>query len=467
MENNNNFRPQGKDIVKFVVVSLIGAFLFLALIPDGRGGFNIPLGYAIDWLRDDVLAAVSLGAYAPYGNSGYLGLHYLLALIFITVSFLGTLVAYIFKPGFIMNNPKIRSIFRSSPIYFISKAVGFAIVWMIFLGIGPDMVISSWTGDVMINLTASLVVIFIFLGPAIPLLTAFGLMEFLGVLIKKVVRLLFTLPGRASVDLMASWFGSSAAAILITTDQHDRGYYTGREAAVVATNFCFVSLPFTFFIAYFIDLTPQFPLFYLVMCITCIILALIMPRIWPLRNLSDTYLPEVGKQIDEDVPRNTSMFTQAVTLAARRAHQTTAKDVVRSGGMNYLNIFMDLIPIILAWGTVALIVVEHTPVFDIIAWPMGHFLNLLGVEGAFDYAPATLVGFVDMFIPAVLLGSAPLETRFALGVLSIVQIIYLAETGVLILKSKMPLNIWKLFVIFMMRTLIALPIIVLLTRLLF
>jgi len=455
--DSGNFKPQGKDIAKFIFWSLIGAFLFLALIPSQDGPPNIPLGYAIDWLTD-FLGGISVNGF---------GLHYLLALIVITLSFLGTLVAYIFKPDFIMNNPKVKGVFYSSPVYFISKLVGGVVVWMLFLGQGPEFVLHGDTGGTMYFLTASLMVIFIILIPAIPILTAFGLMEFLGVLIRRVVRFLFTLPGRASVDLMASWFGSSAAAVLITRDQHEKGFYTNREASIVATNFCFVSLPFTFVIASVLDLTPYFWRFYLVMCITCVLLAILLPRIWPLRKISDTYLTEVGKQIDEDVPPNTSRFKWAMQLAGQRAHQTTAKDVARSAGYNYLNIFMDLIPIILAWGTVAMIVSTFTPIFEWISWPMGWLLQLLGVESAFEYAPATIVGFVDMFIPALLLESAPAATRFIIGVLSIVQIIYLAETGVLILKSKMPLNIGKLFIIFMMRTLIALPIIVLLSWLLF
>ena len=151
---------------------------------------------------------------------------------------------------------------------------------------------------------------------------------------------------------------------------------------------------------------------------------------------------------------------------------------------------MDLIPVILAWGTIALIIEAQTPIFDWIAFPFRWFLELLRVEGAAAYAPATIVGFIDMFIPAILLSApervyeyvvgygyqyvaidgtfaTPIATRFILGTLSIVQIIYLAETGILILKSKIPLNIGHLAIIFVMRTVFALPIIVLLTRLLF
>ena len=86
---------------------------------------------------------------------------------------------------------------------------------------------------------------------------------------------------------------------------------------------------------------------------------------------------------------------------------------------------------------------------------------------AFAVAPATLVGFADMFIPALLItGIASVKTKFIIGVLSLVQIIYLTEVGTIIIKSEIPLNLWKLFVIFLERTLIAIPVIVLMANLL-
>ncbi len=66
--------------------------------------------------------------------------------------------------------------------------------------------------------------------------------------------------------------------------------------------------------------------------------------------------------------------------------------------------FFDLIPIVVAWGTLALIIATYTPVFDWISYPMGMYLKLLGVPEAFAAAPATLVGFTDMFIPALPVG---------------------------------------------------------------
>jgi hypothetical protein len=86
-----------------------------------------------------------------------------------------------------------------------------------------------------------------------------------------------------------------------------------------------------------------------------------------------------------------------------------------------------------------------------------------------QFAPATLLGFLDMYLPAILLTDAAglVRTQLIIGALSIVQIIYMTETGISILKSKMPLNIGKLFAVFMIRTLIAIPLLTLLVNLFF
>jgi len=508
-------------------MSLIGIFLFMVLLPDGAGSSNIPLGFVINWL------GLNLNSFEING----FGLVFIIANVLITISLIGTIITYVFKPAFIMEKEWLKNLFLSHPVYFVSKVIAVIIAWMVFFRthllaftasfgdrfgryvyveseygelvqevvVGLPWSALQWVieaivgwggGRLMMDLIAggssgsNLITIFLVLGLAIPLLTDFGLMEFLGMLIRKVVRFLFTLPGRSSIDLLGSWFSSSAAGVIITREQHEKGFYTGREAAAICVNFTFVSLPFTFVIADTVGLVPHFWLFYLVICITVIILAVVMPRIWPLRGLRDEYLPEVGKQIEEEPPANVSLFSQATKLAGFRASQSTPVGVIKSGLSNWLNIFMDLIPVILAWGTIALIIESHTPVFNRLAMPFGWYMHFLGVEYALEYASASIVGFIDMFIPALLLGDfqyvagagdyiagygygygrvfdVPAQTRFILGALSIVQIIYLAETGILILKSKIPLHIGHLAIIFVMRTVFALPIIVLLTRLLF
>ena len=83
-------------------------------------------------------------------------------------------------------------------------------------------------------------------------------------------------------------------------------------------------------------------------------------------------------------------------------------------------------------------------------------------------APAMVVGFADQFLPAILTEGIESElTRFVIAVMAVVQLIYMSEIGVLILKSKISLTLLDLFTIFILRTLICLPIVALMAHLLF
>ena len=86
--------------------------------------------------------------------------------------------------------------------------------------------------------------------------------------------------------------------------------------------------------------------------------------------------------------------------------------------------------------------------------------ELLQLPEATSAAPALLVGFADMFLPAVLAKDIDSElTRFVIISVSITQLIYLSDVGFLILKTRIPVNFLDLVVVFLLRTLITLPII--------
>ena len=65
-----------------------------------------------------------------------------------------------------------------------------------------------------------------------------------------------------------------------------------------------------------------------------------------------------------------------------------------------------------------------------------------------------------MFLPSILASSIESEmTRFVIAATSVTQLIYMSEVGALLLGSRIPVNIFELFVIFILRTLITLPVI--------
>lgn len=437
-----------KNLFKFILGSAFGILMFLVPIPQGES-FTTLLDFIKSFLKN------LLGGSLPY-----------ILVVIMVVSAVLTLYDFICRPDWIRNNHYLKKGFSATPFYLISKIVGAVVTCMVVFGVGPEFIISVDTGATIVDLCATLFCIVTSFSFILPFLTDCGIMEFLGVLLEPVVRPLFWVPGRASVDLIASWFGASNAAVILTREQYMKGFYTKREAGYIMTNFSLVSIPFCLLIADTVGIANLFPAFYLCICIVGILLAVIIARIPPIRTIPDTYQEQTGKQINEEVPEKKSRLAYALESSCERAEIFGVRGVLTGGLEVVVGMFFDLIPIVVAWGTAALIIATYTPVFQWISYPMGMFLSALGVPEAFAAAPATLVGFTDMFIPALLItGIQSVKTKFIIGVLSLVQIIYLTEVGTIIIKSEIPLNLWKLFVVFLERTIIAIPLIVLFANL--
>lgn len=432
------------NLFKFILGSAFGVLMFLVPIPQGDS-FTTLLDFLKSWVK------------GLFGGS----LNYIIMVILV-FSAIVSIYDYVARPDWIRNNHYLSKAFSTTPLYLVSKVLGAIIMVMVVFGIGPEFVISADTGASMVSLTGTLFCIVLAFSFILPFLTDCGVMEFLGVITRPVVRPLFHVPGRASVDLIASWFGASNAAVILTREQYMKGYYTKREAGYIMTNFSLVSIPFCLMVADTIGIANMFPSFYLCICLLGIILAVILVRIPPICTIPDTYREAVGKRINEEMDTSKGVLAQAVEKGCARAEEFTVRTVLASGFEVLVGMFFDLIPIVVAWGTIALIIATYTPIFNWISYPMGLYLQLLGVPEAFEAAPATLVGFTDMFIPALLaVGYTSVKTKFVIGVLSLIQIIYMTEVGAIIIKSEIPLNFWRLLVLFLERTIISLPLIVL------
>lgn len=431
---------------KFLIPSLIGALLFLFPI-SYQGEVTIGVG---------ILASILLSTFGEVIPA--------FILFLLGFSAVASVTATILKPAFVKNSPFLRTTFITGMFGLSVRVLGFLFGLMAFYEIGPEAISSRNTGGVVLyDLAPVLLTWFLFAGILLPLLVEFGLMEFVGAMLNKVMRPVFTLPGRSSIDAMASWMGAAPVGVLVTMKQYDEGYYTKREAAVIATTFSVASVAFSLVVANVVGIGHLFLPFYLAVSVACLVAAIIMPRIPPLSLKKDEYYEPVGKQIDDTIPEGVSLVKWGFNEARRKASQVSSpKKLAQSGVETVLDIWLALIPLVMALGTLALVVAEYTPLFKIISYPLIPILTLLGLPEAAEAAPTLLVGFADMFLPAVLGSGIESElTRFVLAGVSLTQIIYMSEIGILILRSNIPVKLWELGVIFILRTVITLPIIVL------
>ena len=433
-----------QDVLKFIIPSSIGVLLFLTpIFIDGRA--TIGMGILVDLLRD------ATQDYLPA-----------FATMLLLVSCLCSTYFSLFRKNK-SNIPinQIQQIFTTSPAWLILRVLGSLFAVLVLFNIGPEWISSPATGGTMLfQLAGTLTVFFLVACFLLPFLIDYGVAEFMGTLLQKPFLWAFRLPGRASIDTLASWLGSAPVGVLITIQQYEKGYYSGREAAVIATNFSIASIAFCALVAKLIEIDHRFFEFYFSIMFSGLIAALIIPRIWPLARKKDVYLIEQDGFTDKP-EAGTGLLRWALIQGINKARTApNLKQLLKNAFINLLDIWFSLLPSVVAIGTIVLALTEFTPIFTIMTKPLVPILELMQIPEAAAAAPAFLVGFADMYLPAVIGKNISSEkTRFVIGCVSIIQIIYMTEVGTLILKSKIPLQIGELFLIFTLRTLITLPII--------
>ena len=228
-------------VLKFVIPSLLGVFLFMTPISIG-GEITIPVAVLSKWVQStfaDVLPMV------------------LLLLVMITA--VGTLVTKIFSPKFIIKNDFLNTLFNVTPVWFVIRMLAAVFIVIALYEVGFAPIYSGDTGGlVLYDLLPILFSVFLFAGLFLPLLLNFGLLEFIGTLLSKIMRPVFNLPGRSAIDCIASWLGDGTIGVLLTSKQYEDGFYTKREAAVIGTTFSLVSITFSLVVIDTVGLSRMF-----------------------------------------------------------------------------------------------------------------------------------------------------------------------------------------------------------------
>lgn len=439
-----------KDNLKFIIPSIIGVLLFMIPIKY-EGDVTIPIAIFSGMLVN------FLGEYLVYIITGTMAISAILSLI-----------ATIVKPKFITNNKILSSLFTTTPLWLVSRVLGGIFGVLAAFQIGPQMIISGDTGAFVLNdLLTVLFSIFLFAGLFLPLLLNFGLLEFFGSLLTKIMRPVFKLPGRSSIDCITSWLGDGTLGIMLTNKQYEDGFYTEREAATISTTFSAVSITFSLVVINTVGLGNIFVPFYLTVTFAGIVAAVIVPRIYPLSKKKDTYYNGKTNKIDESIPEGyTSLswgYEQSITKARKNS---SIKEFFADGAKNVLDMWVGVLPVVMCMATIALIIATYTPLFKILGVPFIPILQLLQVPEAVQASQTLVVGFADMLLPSVVASTTITSemTRFIVAAVSVTQLVYMSEVGGVLLGSKIPVNIKELIIIFIERTLITLPVIVLIAN---
>ena len=449
MNKNSNLDLNLSSLLKFIVPSFIGVLLFMTPVKI-NGNFTIPIAF---------LSSLFVNSFKNYLP--------LAATILISISAIGSIIIKFIKS----KNKTLNSLFNVSSIWLIARILGMILAIMSYFKIGPEFIWSDDTGSmILFSLLPTLTSVFLFAGLFLPLLLNHGLLELMGALLTKVMRPIFKLPGRSSIDCITSWLGDGTIGILLTNKQYEQGFYTKKEASIIGTSFSAVSITFSLMVITQVGLGHMFIPFYLTVTIAGIVAAIIIPRIPPLSLKPDTYIDGSSPKphIDE-IPEGFNSFTYGLTQALKKAEKSEGlKSILSHGATNVIDMWLGVLPVVMAMGGGSVIIAEYTNIFQILGMPFIPLLKLLNVPEAIEASKTLIVGFADMFLPSVLAANIQNDmTRFIIACTSVTQLIYMSVVGGLLLGSKIPVKLLDLIILFIERTIITLPIIVLCANFIF
>ncbi len=442
-----------KTLFTFIFFSILGFILFLVPLKIG-GESKIFISHFTDAIINNI--------YTPF-------------IIFTEITATIVLLCSIVFLFYTSKNEFLNNLFKASKLNIVARVVGssfYLIVLNNWFAGNPFVaaILDPNTGGVMVGEGGLLTTLYItfFIGILIlPLITHFGAVEFIGTLSAPFVEKVFKVPGYSAVDAIASFVGDGTIGIVVTDTQYKRGYYSKREAYIIATSFSIVGIAFASAVAQELGFASIFPIFYLTIVIAIIIIAMITARL-PLKKFPNTYYenqePKKFEKADD-----VSTAAHALDLACKQAESVSLISVLKESIKNILNIYVGFLPIIMLVGTLALVLAERTAFFNIISYPLVPLYDMLGFthEVAAMLAPATVVGFADMYLPALFIGGSPSEaSRFFIGVLAFTQLVFMSETGMVLLKSSIGLNFFDVIKVFVYRTILSIPIVLGLTYIL-
>lgn len=432
--------------LQFILPSLLGMLTFLTPI-RWDGDLTIGIGVITGWIK------YLLGVHALQLVVG----------ILIVTSVL-TILGTVFKIGWIRRHHAWKDLFDVPYIWLVLRLIGTIFGIMYLLQVGPELLISEEIGGaVFVGIGVNAVSIYICACLLLPLLTDFGFMEFAGTLARPVFRSLFRLPGRSAIDAVTSFVGSSSIGLLITIGQYNDGNYTARQASVIAANFSVVSIPFALVVASVAGIGHLFISWYGFVVLACLLAALITPRLPPLSRKADTYISGSRESNLETTNESRPLLREAWERAMERAESAPGVRKFFVTGVTNMTFFMfSVLAAAMALATLAAVITFHTPVFTWLSYPLISVLELAQLPDAATASPALLSGFLDQYMPAIVAAGINSDaTSFVLAGLSVCQLVFMSEFGVIVLRSSLPLSTTDLGIIFLLRTVIVLPVLIL------
>lgn len=410
--------------LKFVCYSLIGIFLFFVPISI-LGKTTIPLDHIVSYILK-----------IPYFREIY-------GIILVII---GAILPFYRKNW----NKNI-----TSTIFSVLKIFAIPFVIMAITKRGPEFLMNK---DVIPFIFSKIVVPVITIVPIgavfLALIINYGLMEFVGVFMRPIMKPIWKTPGRAAIDAVASFVGSYSVALLITNRVYKEGKYTSKEAVIIATGFSTVSATFMIIVAKTLDLLPVWNIYFWATVFVTFLVTAITARIYPISKKAEEYYEGVEGDIEKEITDN------KFKVAFDEAMETCSKaDGIIKGTLinlkDSINLAFNIAPSLMAVGTLGIVIANHTPIFSLLAYILYPFTYISGYEEPFLVAKALSLGIAEMFLPAVLVTKLSFEVRMLVAITCVSEVLFFSASIPCMMATDIPISFKDYLVIWFERVVLS------------
>lgn len=355
--------------------------------------------------------------------------------------------------------PFVTGMWRASATRMVFTALNVfacALALALIFGFGPSFIFREDLGPFLFN---DLVVKLAFLvplgAPFLGLLISYGLMEFFGVLMLPIMRPLFRVPGRASIDAVTSFVGSDSLAMLLTNRIYKSGRYTTREAVTIAAGFATCSMTFMVVLAQTLDLMSVWGLYIAATMFVAFAVTAIIVRLWPIKSYENDYFPGATPQPEQVVTQD--RFRTAWSEAQKTlARVPSLPRVMWINTRDAVFMVMQVLPGIMSIGFIGMALSIYTPVFQWLGLMFFPLLALLQIPDAILASEAMASGLAEIYLPALILeGNTNDVTRTLVGIVAVSQIFFLSSPVPDILATNIPIKLRDVVIVWFLRVLLS------------
>lgn len=293
----------------------------------------------------------------------------------------------------------------------------------------------------------------------LPLLVDYGLVDFVGVLVRPIMRPVFKLPGRAAVIMVSAFLGNFSVGHIAVNEQYKSGRMTEREAVVIGTSFSTVSVGFLLVLANNTGLNERgyWNLYFWTAFLITLLVSLIGVRIYPLNRIKDVFCP--GSVPNPEPP----VYGRLMQVAMEEALKTAENQEALGGRIGHImgetiGVLGTVASGTAFFATAGVLLYTYTPLVRWIGYVFYPFMRISIPESeAVTACTGAAVSFIEVTIPALLVtvGEWSLRTRYMMAVVPVTSIIFLASFVPCLMATDIPVSFKDMVIIWLERMLLS------------